>query len=158
MKRLLELNDFWMTKLHIDWAEKAAAGRDPQNPYINYNVRQNPKDKRQLALDLFIRVCSKGAEASGGYLIEAALIGIFTFSPEATDDEIQTLIRINGGTILYGVLRGIISSATGSFAGEKYTLPTVYFHELIPLIEKRKEEAHKQQEAKENSRPPQGKA
>jgi len=43
----------------------------------------------------------------------------------------QYLIRINGCTILYSLLRGQVAMLTGSFPHGKFNIPTVVMHDII---------------------------
>ena len=139
MKKLLQLDDFSITKLHVDWcvAGKESAGVD-ENPYFEYKVLRNPKNKREFAMFFSAKLYTEKDPEKSGYIIESAIFGIFSFAQEATEREMQVLIRINGATILYGILRGQIAAVTGSFPGKKFVLPAVYMQEIIPKIDARK--------------------
>jgi hypothetical protein len=61
----------------------------------------------------------------------------------------QYLIRVNGGTILYGILRGEIAAFTGSFPGGKFNLPTVNMMEIVKDCEEKLKQKHFAETSKE---------
>ncbi len=50
----------------------------------------------------------------------------------------QSLVRFNGCTILYGILRGQLANITGSFPNRKLLLPTVMMEDVVKDIEREK--------------------
>jgi len=141
MKKLLQLDDFFMARLHVDWR---GAGEESstlsQNPDIDYRIGRNQDNRRQFAMELSVQAFSGKAPEEPGYEIDARIQGVFSFAEDATEEEMNYLIRVNGATILYGLLRGHIAAMTGAFPGQKLVLPAVYMQELIPEIHKRKVE------------------
>jgi hypothetical protein len=41
-----------------------------------------------------------------GYTIDSEIVGLFSFPEGASEVKMQMLIRVNGATILYGILLG----------------------------------------------------
>ena len=73
-----------------------------------------------------------------GIAFEAEIVGFFTF-PEGTEStRIEQLVRLNGCTVLYGVLRGLIANTTGSFPGGKFILPTFMMQDVVAEVEKKR--------------------
>jgi hypothetical protein len=62
----------------------------------------------------------------------------------------NTLVRVNGVSILYGILRGIIANATGMFPNGKFLLPTVMPQDIVKKIEAEKAAAR---QAKPDTKP-----
>ncbi len=141
MTEILQLNDFAVTRLLIDWHQPSrdAAG----NPHFSggmafdYNVLRRKDAPHSFALQFKFTLVPE--EVKEGYEIEAAITGLFDFPPSMEESKMQSLIRINGCTILYGILRGEIATFTGSFPGGKFLLPTVFMQEVVQDIEKRKQ-------------------
>jgi preprotein translocase subunit SecB len=139
MKEHIKLDDFYMTELHVDFNNSGdKENLPPENPWLDYNVLRNPDNDRQFALVLCVKSYSEMESSSSGYLIESEIQGIFSFSEESSEEEMQYLIRINGANILYGILRGQIAATTGTFPNGKFVLPAVYMHKVLPEIDKRK--------------------
>jgi preprotein translocase subunit SecB len=139
IKKMLQLDSFFVKKLHVDCASYEQWSKiNSDNPFIDYTILRNPKNGRQFAIDMLIRAFSGKDPSKPGLIIEASLVGFFSFSDDSSEDEMQYLIRINGATILYGLLRGHIISITGAFPYGPFLLPSIYMDEIIPKIEMRK--------------------
>jgi preprotein translocase subunit SecB len=142
MKELIKLNDLFLTRVHVDWRPPNAKTKSPgDKPFIDYNIFRNKKNNRLFALVLIVRAHSGNPPKEDGQEIDAEIVGIFSFSKDATEEEMQNLIRINGLTILYGLLRGHLATMTGAFPGQKFILPSIYMNNIIPEVEQRRKEA-----------------
>lgn len=137
----MQLDDFALTRLHVNW-------RPPSKPTVDigeltsrfdYNVAINAKDKKRFKLDLYLKIVEIGKQqAAVGYEIEADLVGIFSF-PEETDQETrQKLVRVNGVNLLYSTFRGVLCGVTGVFPGGKLVLPTIMPVEIVKAVETRR--------------------
>lgn len=142
MPDILQLNDFTITRLLVDWIapDVPAANEEPLSAelVIDYDVLRNPDAPYSMALQFRIKLAPhKGKKI--GYIIEAEIVGFFDFPETMSEEQVQYLIRVNGGTILYGILRGQISLFTGSFPGGKFMLPAVYMPDVANEVEERKQ-------------------
>jgi len=137
MNGIISLDDFTITRLHVDWHDNAVISADAYELGIEYDVGRNPENRHQFLLKFRVNYGTERGRGKRrkGYEVEAEIHGLFTFPDDTPEDEMQTLIRINGGTILYGILRGEIASFTGSFPAGKLILPTVYMHEIVSQVE-----------------------
>lgn len=144
MPEILQLEEFYLTRLHIDWHQPPDAkgkGRmlvQGMNA-VDYDVMRRRGDARLFALKL--RYTLRPTEPKAGLEIDSEIVGIFRFPKTMPEDEMQKLIRINGGMILYGILRGEIACHTGSFPGGKFVLPTVNMPDIVRRIEAAKANA-----------------
>ncbi len=154
MPEILQLKDFVITRLHVDWLAPATAVADAEalrgELAIDYDVLRKPGAPYSLALQLRINVAPSKAQKFG-YAIEAEIAGFFDFPETIPGKQVQYLTRVNGGTILYGILRGQISLFTGSFPGGKYTLPAVYMPDVVKDIEARKDKAGRKADKKKRA-------
>ena len=144
MKKYIELKDFCIKHLHVDWffSEEMPKKVPKENPFIDYVILRNPENSHEFSMTLTIEAISDKEPKVGSFLVKATLMGLFTFTKESKEEEMQYLIRVNGATILYGLLRGHLATITGAFPkGGKYILPSIYMQEIIPKIEKRKTKA-----------------
>jgi hypothetical protein len=73
--------------------------------------------------------------------LDFRMLGFFWFPPEVPDDRIPYLIRVNGCTILYGILRGVVASLTGMFPEGPLALPTIMMQEVVRDIEANRDDA-----------------
>lgn len=140
MAKILQLDEFWLSRLHIDWQISGTSSEDVGDHTLNAMVvpklRSNPDDPEQFMLTLQCRFAPKNSNAEG-YRIEADINGVFRLPPDVSEDESRNLLFVNGGTILFGLLRGQVAMATGSFPGGKLTLPAVHLPEVFDASIKR---------------------
>jgi hypothetical protein len=129
---ILLLNDFILTKMTIEWIP----GTEESLPYnlgINYKVFQRKDNNKRFRLNFSLDISPESNNC--GYKINTEIIGFFEFPEKFSQNQSEYLIRVNGGTILYGILRGEIANFTGSFPGGKFVLPTVSMREIVKNYE-----------------------
>ena len=134
----LQLDEFFIIKLNAKYVEgKFEKTHNKFNIYFDYQVGINKKNNNLFSLKFIFKI--KPEKGKSGIKIDAELDGYFSFPPDTDNDDMQYLIRVNGCSILYSLLRGQISMITGSFPEGKFNLPTIVFQDEIMKIEKRKE-------------------
>ncbi|MCD4709194.1 MAG: hypothetical protein K8S62_15835 [Candidatus Sabulitectum sp.] len=101
------------------------------NSAITYSVAKNQDDKYNYKLTLGVKVVPEGF----GWSIDVEIVGIFSFSKGTSISDMEGIVRVNGCTILYGLLRGHLASVTGAFPSGPYVLPTVNMLEVVKRIE-----------------------
>jgi len=143
MPDILQLEDFHMTRLHVDWYQPEAKDKGHMSVqsrfWIDYDVMRRTTDKRLFALKLRFKLGPQGGQRQAGYAIDTEIVGLFRFPESLSEEDMQKLVRVNGGMILYGILRGQIAGFTGSFPGGKFTLPAVYMPDVVAKIESERE-------------------
>ena len=78
---------------------------------IGYDVAQNAEAPDHYRLTFRVKVQEKDVDGRDtGYYVEAHIVGYFSFPASVSEEDREYLIRVNGGTILYGILRGHIAS------------------------------------------------
>ena len=153
MKPVCELEDFHVNKLiveGVDWEKNgrlsASYGFDYElscrtdNPHImkmimRYSIQPNPQEASPLC----------------PYSIHTEIEGIFSFPEETEELKQEYLCRVNGLTILYGILRGEIANVTGSFKNGKFVLPTVMMQDVVKEVEARKAKEREAKQTADNS-------
>jgi len=136
MPDIIQLENFFLNKLHADWVQpKRLPAEITSRVRVNYDVLRHRDEPRRFRLTLKVIVQSEVAGEKAGYQIASEIVGLFSFPEGMAEDQIQALVRINGGTILYGILRGEVAAITGSFAGRKFILPTVFMPDIVRQIE-----------------------
>ena len=151
MQNQLQLEDYYLTKLHVDW-------RSPSKPKvhveeiqtgIDYDVAVNAKEKHRYKLEVRIHLAESGKEEKEvGYTVVADIVGFFAFPEDAPEDVREKMIRINGLNILYGTFRGMLAGVTGMFPGNRLALPTIWPLQVVQRVEEAKKT--KQARVKEN--------
>lgn len=136
------LDEFSMTRVNVAWHEPLQPGSIDIDYLFDYDVGRHATEKNRFRLAFRLGVKSK-TPMPVDYSLDCEIVGIFHF-PESTKDEtMQRLIRYNGCTILYGILRGQLASITGSFPHKKLILPTVMMEDVVNDIERKKAQALK---------------
>lgn len=134
----LQLEDYYLTKLHIDWRAptKAQVQVEEIQTGLDYDVAVHAKEKQRYKLDLRIRLAETGKEQKDvGYVVEADIVGLFSFPEDCEKVIREKLIRINGVSILYSTFRGILGGMTGMFEGRRLALPTIMPNEVVQRVE-----------------------
>lgn len=153
MNSVCQLDQFHFTKLSAEWRQG-----DQEEIHIanlsssfDYNVWRNPKDERQFLMRFWTQFCEETADGERlGNQIEAEVYGRFTLDQSISTDKQDLLIRINGVSILLGIIRGQVASLTGVFPGNKLTIPSFMPQNIVELVEKTK----RAQSNADQTRPP----
>jgi hypothetical protein len=140
MRKILQLKDFFLRRLRVDWHEPEGNAKVMVESFLDYDVARHRRDKKRFRLDLRVRIAPSPKGLKAGYEIDSEIAGVFSFPDGVSEEEKQWLVRFNGCFILYGILRGEIASFTGSFPGGKFLLPTVDMEEVVRAVEKGKAE------------------
>ena len=98
---------------------------------IAYTVGKNQENELNYRLTLCVKVIPE----EFGWNIDLEIAGIFTFPEGTSAGDMEGMIRVNGCTILFGLLRGHLASVTGAFPSGPYVLPTVNMYEVVKRIE-----------------------
>lgn len=134
------LDEFFMTRVNVAWHESSQPGTVDLDFRFDYDVAKHTTETNRFRLAFRLGVKSK-TPMPVDYSLDCEIVGFFHFPPETTDDAMQRLIRLNGSTILYGVLRGQLAHITGSFPRQKLILPTVMMEDVVNAVEQEKEQA-----------------
>ncbi|MEX2381721.1 MAG: hypothetical protein WD490_05010 [Opitutales bacterium] len=72
------------------------------------------------------------------YKLDFRIQGVFRFDEGLEEQKMQYLVRVNGGTILYGILRGMLATMTGAFPEGRINLPTIMMQDVVRRVEERR--------------------
>lgn len=141
MPTVCSLEEFSLTKLHLDFHQPEAdeAVITQAKCGFDYAVATHSVEKNRYRLGFRVRCCE--ADEGGkhmGNAMEAEIVGFFRFDEDESKEKMDALIRLNGVSILYGILRGIVATVTGVFPTGKFLLPTVMPREIVEHAEKAK--------------------
>jgi len=134
-----QLEDFHMTRLHLDWVDpgpREEVNIEATNSRFDYDVFSNREHSRYFMMKFqawFQQVDSNREKV--GYQVECEIMGIFEISEEIPEERWPGFIRLNGLSILYGILRGQLANATGSFPNGKLLIPTIMPKDIIQMVE-----------------------
>jgi hypothetical protein len=126
-----------MTRVNLAWHDPKESTTVDIKHEFDYDVHRNTQKKNLFRL-VFRFGLSPRTPVPVGYVLDSEIVGYFSFPEGTSEENMQVLIRNNGCTILYGILRGQIASITGSFPHAKLVLPTVMMEEVVKDIEKSK--------------------
>jgi len=141
MADILQLEEFYLQRMHVEFhpgdpiKESDVSGADRLS--LDYEVLYNSEAPDQWALVLSVQIAPPEFDDEPGYELDAEMFGFFDTSG-VDPDEREYLIRLNGATILYGILRGQVATLSGTFPGGRLLLPTVDMNEVVNRIEARK--------------------
>ena len=140
IRKIFHLDHFFISKMHVEWSNAIPENeKKSSNPWIDYDVLRNEKNPLLFMMRLAVDALYMDKPEKCGYCIKTEILGFFSFSEDAKEEEIQYLSHLNGLQILYGILRGQIALVTGSFPMGIYTLPSIYMEDVIREAQERKE-------------------
>lgn len=134
------LDEFFMTRVNVAWHEPSQPGSVDIDYLFDYDVARHATEKHRFRLAFRLGVKSK-SPTPVDYSLDCEIVGFFRFPEQSSDEAMQRLIRLNGCTILYGILRGQLANITGSFPRQKLILPTVMMEDVVNEIEREKAQA-----------------
>ena len=134
------LDEFFMTRVNIAWHEPVKSGSVDVDYLFDYDVARHATERNRFRLAFRAGVKSK-TPTPVDYSLDCEIVGLFRFPEDSTEDTMQGLIRLNGCTILYGILRGQLANITGAFPRQKLIMPTVMMEEVVNEIEREKAKA-----------------
>jgi hypothetical protein len=135
------LEDFQLTRLNIEWHDPGKAKEGTFKPWITYDVLKHAKDASRYLLTMMVDI-EPVQPPKSGYEIHATIRGEFSVTLEpGTKTDPAYLVRLNGLTMLYGLLRGQVAQTTGSFPWGKFVLPAMMMQDVITSVEEAKRKA-----------------
>ena len=129
----LNLRDYYMTELSVS-ANKTFDLQKPMNLKFEdllvdrHLIRQDDK-KNDALWQLTFRVRHAAApEQNVPYQFTLELVGIFEVMPSVPAEMVETLLKVTGGSMLYGAARQVIRGATAQGPYFPLLLPAVSFY------------------------------
>lgn len=129
------LEEFYLTRVNVAWVEPPAEIEELDlNLAFDYSVFRHKDDPLRYRLTLRLSSVPQSPDPMG-YQMDCEISGFFRFPEDSTEPKREYLIRVNGCTILYGILRGQFAGITGSFPNRPLLLPTVMMEDVVKEIE-----------------------
>lgn len=144
MSTILQLENYFLTRLrmHFHFPENGEGQVQNLRLDFDYDALQHSEEPLRRLLRLRVALSERGPnDQKIGHDIECEINGQFLMPENLEPAQQEGLLRVNGLSILYSTLRGILGNITGSFPGEKLCLPTVLPQDVVASIEARKQKA-----------------
>jgi preprotein translocase subunit SecB len=138
----LQLEDFFLTRLNVEWRNLPSEGDYKVNSLkvqVSYELAHHAELQHAYQMTLSVAgedVIEKAANA--GYKFEAVITGRYHIENAKTPELEARLAVINGISLLYSTLRGLLGSVTGSFEFGKLVLPSINPLAIVEQAEKAK--------------------
>lgn len=142
MKISLQLEEFVLNSLHIDWTPPAVGkAAPPQSTQMrfDYSLGTHVADalRHRMTFKAEFQEMAED-DLPQGYRIQAEIAGFFQIDPDLSEEKRQAQVRINGVSQLYSTLRGLLAAATGCFPGGKFVLPSIMPQDVVRQIEEKR--------------------
>ena len=142
----LQLEDYFLTRLHVDFhfPKKTEVQVEELSVDFDYDSLTHQDDPLRRMLTLRIRAGerSKGGEEIA-HQVDCEINGQFRIPEDVPKEHHEGLVCINGLSILYSTLRGIIGNLSGSFPSGRLCLPTINPGDVVKRVQKAKSKAAK---------------
>lgn len=142
---ILQLEEYFLTRQQVEhvFPESAptiqVASVTCNFDYEVFDHREDTK-RRMMKLKVeFQEVDQKQQKV--GYHIQCEIVGFFAFTDSTPQGKEEATLRLNGFTLLYGTLRGILATTTAIFPAGRFNVPNVMPTEIVADIERRRQEA-----------------
>lgn len=146
----LQLNNFFVDSFSFEtnpfYDPKVKENRIPGQIGCSFEVRAT-REEGKIPYSIVFKVTidpAKEKPSLDPYAIKFNIVGLFTLDGSLSDEERHRVLSLNGGTILYGIIRGIVAQTTGSGAFGKYIMPAI---NLVEIYDKRGKQAFQESKA-----------
>ncbi len=136
----IKLVSYQVWKLNCEWIGEYENNSEDFNISIDYNVYKNTDDHNLFKLDVYVGIIP--SELENGLVIDAKIVGYFSFEKGTSIEDKQKAIRYSGFQLLYSTLRGHVNVSTSSFPCGNFILPSVPVKEVVEAIEEKKKEGN----------------
>ncbi len=133
MQAQLNLNDYYIDEFsfvanrdHVP-SEKICGTID-----LDFDISRNPDNPLDFMISMRVDINPREEDFQKcDYRIHLKLSGFFSFVEGTEDETIRNMIAPNGLSMLYGVARGVVASATALSWHGKSVLPSMNLIEII---------------------------
>lgn len=137
---VIHLEEYYLEKILIERHERDVPGDEISLAFaFDYQLQRNTNDPSLFRLTFIVRDDpERETPCPQIYKLDLRIQGVFRFNEGLEDAKMQYLIRVNGGTILYGILRGMLATMMGAFPEGRINLPTVMMEDIVRRVEERR--------------------
>lgn len=132
----LQLKEYFLEDVSIKLDQEYQPPKDPKAQVTadidwDWSLAESKQEKNVFLVTLWVTVKSPGRGKTFPYNIRVELAGFVEYRPDEgeTPEHVKTSVLLGGLTMLYGIIRGLIGSATAQFKWHKFTLPGINFVE-----------------------------
>ena len=135
---ILNIEDFRLEELAVRVnPHQKGSDEGPMNLRFAFEPYRASTDTRHFDIKLSVQ---SGAGGAGPYTLATTIVGSFSIAVPLPDDgTLPANLGNNALAILYGVLRGILATATSNFGKGRLVLPTAHFLPMIEMVVKNEE-------------------
>lgn len=142
MRSTCEIEDFDLLKLNIEFLTEGTLNDEGEGEVgleFGYRVERHKIEPNRYKFFLRVNATELGSDEKPlGISLQSEIVGFLLLPAELSEEDQYKNIRLQGVNLLYGVLRGLVSSATGSFPNGKFVLPTIMPNDVVETIESKK--------------------
>ena len=136
---VIHLEEYFLEKVlveRIHLKEEATSDAISISFDYDYQIKRNADDPHEFSLTFIVRddPTTKTSNPQA-YKLDLRIIGFFRFDEGTEEKQMQYLIRFNGCAILYGILRGMLATMTGTFPEGAIRMPTIMVDEIVKKVE-----------------------
>lgn len=138
---ILQLEDYFLTRLHVDFNFPKGKEVHVEELAIDFDYDSLTHEDDPLRRLLTLRIRAGELTEDGdriAHQFECEINGQFRIPEDVPDEQHEGLVCINGISILYSTLRGIIGNLSGSFPAGRLCLPTINPKEVVKRVQKSK--------------------
>lgn len=139
---IIQLEDYYLSRLHVDFhfPQEEETMAQAFSLSFDYDALKHAHDSHRRMLRLRVNGCQLDAHKEKvGIDIDVEINGVFRLPEQLEVDHREALLRVNGVSILYSTLRGIIGNLSGSFPEGRLCLPTILPNAIVQQIEAKKQ-------------------
>ena len=112
----------WFRRIHLESNDEFQGGECQYETNISLTLKKN---ETLWNVRLRVALKSKSGERLGNYIIDVESEGSFEIHPDFPDEKAEDLVRMNGGAILYGMIREAVLSNTARSQHGPFEIPTI---------------------------------
>lgn len=123
MLSAIQTRNHFIRSFHFDSNEV-----DPKDEFESPQLIISQKHWRNdnywyVALDVETEKCDETSNVP--YTFKAVVEGVFEIAPSFPEDKLEDLVKMNGGAILYGTIRELVSNFSSRSLNGQAELPTI---------------------------------
>jgi preprotein translocase subunit SecB len=130
---LLHLTDYFITDLHLSANSKFDSNQEMSLNFDDFkatlDLAKAPAENNRSWQIILKLQHQPPAEANVPYRFAAEIVGLFVVVDAVPEDYIDKLVRTNGPSMLYGILREVIRDTTARGPYSPILLPSTSFYE-----------------------------
>jgi len=125
----LQIARYFVTDCHVTASKQFKAGEKVALDFDQLEIQNGWKSvdtDRQWEVSLRVKF-QPGPEVNTPYFFTLEVVGFFSVAPNYPEEKIERLVRTNGSSMLYGVVREVVREMTGRGPHAQMLLPSVSF-------------------------------